>query len=137
MATKAYKSLPDEHIQKQAVLRFCHGCYDKKAGLHAANKMPTRMEESIDCIKWFQYNQQILQAKKGVSMVGEYQSFDIRESHAWATTLQDNRSRPRERYMSYKGQRDTSSTSLAEQKDTAKRDKGLKDRVNSLEESLT
>ena len=134
LATKAYKSLPDEHIQKQAVLRFCHGCYDKKAGLHAANKMPTRMEEAIDCIKWFQYNQQIFQAKKGVSMVGEYQSFDIPESHAWATTLQDNRSRPRDRYMSYKGQRDTSSTSLAEQKDTAKSDKGLEDRVNSLEE---
>ena len=36
--------------------------------------------------------------------------------------------------MSYKGQRDTSSTSLAEQKDTAKSDKGLEDLVNSLEE---
>ena len=92
------------------------------------------MEEAIDCIKWFQYNQQIFQAKKGVSMVWEYQSFDIPESHAWATTLQENRSRPRERFMSYKGQRDTSSTSLAEQKDTAKSDKGLEDRDASLKE---
>ena len=30
LATKAFKSLPDEHIHKQAVLRFCHCCYDKK-----------------------------------------------------------------------------------------------------------
>ena len=36
--------------------------------------------------------------------------------------------------MSYKGQRDTSSTSLAKQKDTAKSDKGLEDPVASLEE---
>ena len=92
------------------------------------------MEEAIDCIKWFQYNQQIFQAKKGVWMVWKYQSFDIPESHAWATSLQENPSRPRERYMSYKGQRDTSSRSLAEQKDTAKSDKGLEDRDASLEE---
>ena len=80
------------------------------------------MEEAIVCIKWFQYNQQIFQAKKAVSMAGEYQSFDIPRSHAWAPTLQENRSRPHERYMSHKGQRDTSSTSLAKQKDTVKSD---------------
>ena len=26
LATRAYKKLPDDHIQKQAVMRFCHGC---------------------------------------------------------------------------------------------------------------
>lgn len=51
LATKAFKNLPDEHIHKQAVLRFCHGSYDKSAGMHAANKMPTRIEEAIDYIK--------------------------------------------------------------------------------------
>ena len=59
LATRAYKKLPDDHIQKQAMMRFCHGCYDKKAGMHAANKMLERIEEAIDCVRWYQYNQQM------------------------------------------------------------------------------
>ncbi|MCG7879650.1 MAG: zinc finger domain-containing protein, partial [Candidatus Thiodiazotropha endolucinida] len=90
LATKAYRNLPDDHIQKQAVLRFCHGCYDKNAGMHAANKMLSRMEEAIDCVKWFQYNQQIFhdrsRERKCVNMIGESQSYNFPEPQARVTS---------------------------------------------------
>ena len=144
LATKAFKSLPDEHIHKQAILRFCHGCYDKQAGMHAATRMPGRMEEAIDCMKWFQYNHQAFQNKKTVSMVGEGQAYDFVDPHAWSTSLQgtptssqnvDNRGRTRERYVPYKGQVSPSTSTLDEQKVTpSKPDKGLEDRMTSLED---
>ena len=52
-------NLPDEH--KQAVMRFCHGGFDKNAGMYVANRMFNRMEDAIDAVKWFQYNHQIFQ----------------------------------------------------------------------------
>lgn len=149
LATKAFKNLPDEHIHKQAVLRFCHGSYDKSAGMHAANKMPSRIEEAIDCIKWFQYNHQIFQDKgrerKSVHLVGEDQSYSFPDSNAWSTSLQDRslsvqnregRGRQRERYVSYKGPRQESPSEdkKEEKKESSKRDgKDIEERVTSLE----
>ena len=43
----------------------------KNAGLHAANKMLSRMEEAIDCVKWYQYNHQIFTDRKSVKVVYE------------------------------------------------------------------
>lgn len=149
LATKAFKNLPDEHIHKQAVLRFCHGSYDKGAGMHAANKMPNRIEEAIDCIKWFQYNHQIFQDKgrerKSVHMVGESQSYSFPDSNAWSTSLQDRspsvqnkegRGRQRERYVPYKGSRQGSPSEdkKEETKILPKREgKDIEERVASLE----
>ncbi|MEW8340211.1 MAG: hypothetical protein AB2708_10225, partial [Candidatus Thiodiazotropha taylori] len=80
LATKAFRGLPDDHIQKQAVLRFCHGCYDRNAGLHAANKMLSRMEEAIECVKWYQYNHQIFtdrqKDRKTVQTLYETQEYE-------------------------------------------------------------
>ena len=56
LATRPFQSLPGEHIQEQADLGLCHGCYHRKAGMHAANKLFSRMEGAIDCIKCYQYN---------------------------------------------------------------------------------
>ena len=139
LATKAFKSLPDEHIHKQAVLRFCHGCYDKKAGMHAANKMPSRMEEAIDCVKWFQYNHHIFQIKKSIHMVGESHSYDFPDSHAWSTSLHDpplleTRSRQPERYVSYKGRNSPSADKSEEKKETpTKAGKEIEERMAGLE----
>ena len=145
LATRAFKSLPDDHIQKQAILRFCHGCYDKEAGMHAANKMPTRMEEAIGCVKWYQYNHQIFVTKKKVSMVGEGMSYDFPDSHVWAASLQDKpvanqgrdntRGRPRERYVRYSGQDSSPNDTANESKESSsKSDKTLEDRMVSLED---
>ena len=112
--------------------------------MHAATRMPRRMEEAIDCMKWFQYNHQAFQNKKTVSMVGEGQAYDFVDPHAWSTSLQrtptssqnvDNRGRTRERYVPYKGQVSPSTSTLDEQKVTpSKPDKGLEDRMTSLED---
>ncbi|MCG7869673.1 MAG: zinc finger domain-containing protein, partial [Candidatus Thiodiazotropha taylori] len=95
LATKAYRNLPDDHIQRQAVMRFCHGSYDKNAGMHAANKMPSRMEEAITCVKWFQYNHLIFQDKsrerRSVHQMGESYPYDFPDSHVQAATLHDSR----------------------------------------------
>lgn len=80
LATKAYRNLPDDHIQRQAVMRFCHGSYDKNAGMHAANKMPSRMEEAITCV----------QSSLPIAQNGE------------------SRGRQQERYVSYRGSRHNS-----------------------------
>ena len=51
-ATEAFRNLPEEHMWSQAILRFCHGCYDKDAGEKAANSRPKTLEQAIDQVKW-------------------------------------------------------------------------------------
>ena len=52
LAMKAYRDLPEEYSEKQAILRFCLGCINKEAGEAVANKRPASMAEAIDCVKW-------------------------------------------------------------------------------------
>ena len=107
--------------------------------MHAANKMPSRMEEAIDCVKRFQYNHQIFQIKKSIHMVGESHSYDFPDSHAWSTSLHDpplleTRSRQRERYVSYKGQNSPSAEKSEEKKETpTKAGKEIEERMVGLE----
>ena len=90
LATKAYKNLPDEHIQKQAVMRFCHGCFDKNAGMYVVNKMFNRMEDVIDAVKWYQFNHQIFQAKpRYARQMGEVESWEVPDYNVYATALTD------------------------------------------------
>ncbi|MEW8542881.1 MAG: hypothetical protein AB2693_05050, partial [Candidatus Thiodiazotropha sp.] len=117
LATRAFRGLPDEHIQKQAVLRFCHGCYDRNAGLHAANKMLSRMEEAIDCVKWYQYNHQIFtdcqKDRKTVQMVQyETPGYECDGCQIWSPALQaiqpsstpgEPRYQKQERYVTFRG----------------------------------
>lgn len=51
LATEAFRYLPEEHMWSQAILRFCHGCYDKETGEKAVNYRPT-LEQAIDQVKW-------------------------------------------------------------------------------------
>lgn len=54
-AIKAFRDLAEEHVYSQAVWRFCQGCCDKEADLHAAMSRPKSTEEAIDKIKWYQH----------------------------------------------------------------------------------
>jgi hypothetical protein len=55
LATKAFRNLPDEHMNSQAILRFCHGLNDKAAGESVANMRPSTMDDAIDKVKWAKY----------------------------------------------------------------------------------
>ncbi|KAH3695604.1 hypothetical protein DPMN_083061 [Dreissena polymorpha] len=39
-------------MYRQAVLRFCHGCFNKEAGEMAANARLSTMEAAVDNVKW-------------------------------------------------------------------------------------
>ncbi|MES9883358.1 MAG: helix-hairpin-helix domain-containing protein [Sedimenticola sp.] len=64
LATRAFQSLPDEHMYQQAVMRFCQGSMDKEAGQHAANLRPKTIEEAIDRIRWFQHTNQAIYGRQ-------------------------------------------------------------------------
>ena len=149
LATRAYKKLPDDHIQKQAVMRFCHGCYDKKAGMHAANKILERIEEAIDCVRWYQYNQQMFNTesypkqkdRKYVNAVYEGYSSDIDEPNIWATALQSQikrEPRSKERYVPFRGSQQKTKVTEEKNKDPPE-DKGYHDlegRIINIEDRL-
>ena len=60
LAIKAFKGLPDTHMTKQMIVRFCQGCYDKEAGQSACNARPLTLDKAIDHIRWFQYTHQAI-----------------------------------------------------------------------------
>ena len=60
LANKAFKGLPEHHMTKQAVVRFCQGCYDKEAGQSACNLRPKSLDKALDHIRWFQYTNQAM-----------------------------------------------------------------------------
>ncbi|KAH3893184.1 hypothetical protein DPMN_017328 [Dreissena polymorpha] len=52
LATKAFRDLPEDYMNRQAVLRFCHCCFNKEAGEMAANARPSTIEAAVDKVKW-------------------------------------------------------------------------------------
>ncbi|KAH3794873.1 hypothetical protein DPMN_148411 [Dreissena polymorpha] len=52
LATKAFRDLPEDYMYRQAILRFCHGCFNAIAGEMAANTRPSTMEAAVDKVKW-------------------------------------------------------------------------------------
>ena len=83
LVTKAYMNLPNE----QAVMRFCHGGFDKNAGMYVANKIINRMEDANDAVKWFQYNHQIFQDKP---MLNRWKKVNHGKSHIIIMLMQQH-----------------------------------------------
>ncbi|KAH3821818.1 hypothetical protein DPMN_123586 [Dreissena polymorpha] len=52
LATKAFRDLPEDYIYRQAVIRFCHGCFNKEADEMTANARLSTMEAAVDKVKW-------------------------------------------------------------------------------------
>ena len=71
LATKAFPGLPEHHIQKQIVLRFCQGCNDREAGQYAINTQPVNLEAAIDSVRWYQHTHRVIfgRAKRDVKQV--------------------------------------------------------------------
>jgi len=72
LASRAFKGWPDNHVVKQMIMRFCHGCLDKAAGQLAINARPQTMEAALDRIRWCQYSSKEIygDAQRDVRLVG-------------------------------------------------------------------
>ncbi len=55
LAMSAYPDLTDNQIYRQAILRVCQGCSDRRAGHYAINMRPVTLEDTLDKIRWFQH----------------------------------------------------------------------------------
>ncbi|MEW8545915.1 MAG: hypothetical protein AB2693_20530 [Candidatus Thiodiazotropha sp.] len=64
LATPAFVDLPEEHLTKEAIARFCQGCCDKEAAKHACYEQPKTMEEALNLVKHHQYISQAVDGKK-------------------------------------------------------------------------
>ena len=60
LATRAFPGLPELHVQKQLVLKFCQGCSDREAGQYAINVRPSNIEEAIYHVRWFKRTQRAI-----------------------------------------------------------------------------
>lgn len=60
LALKAYPDMADKHIYRQAILRFCQGCSDNRAGHYAINARPETLEEAVDKVRWFQATEKMM-----------------------------------------------------------------------------
>ena len=64
LATPAFVDLPEDHLKKEAIARFCQGCTDKEAAKHACFEQPETMEEALNLVKHHQYISQAVGGKK-------------------------------------------------------------------------
>ena len=64
LATKAFRQLPDDYMNKQSVLRFCHGLYDKISGESVANMRPISMDDVLEKVKWSKYTRRLIYNKQ-------------------------------------------------------------------------
>ena len=64
LATPAFVDLPEDHMKKEAIARFCQGCTDKEAAKHACFEQPETMEEALNLVKHHQYISQAVDGKK-------------------------------------------------------------------------
>ena len=56
--------MPEDHLKKEAIARFCQGCTDEDAAKHACFEQPETMEESLNLVKHHQYISQAVAGKK-------------------------------------------------------------------------
>ena len=64
LATPAFIDLPEDHLKKEAIARFCQGCTDKEAAKHACFEQPETMEKALNLVKHHQYISQAVDGKK-------------------------------------------------------------------------
>ena len=64
LATPPFLDLPEDHLKREAIARFCQGCTDKEAAKHACFEQPETMEEALNLVKHHQYISQAVDGKK-------------------------------------------------------------------------
>ncbi|MES9884490.1 MAG: helix-hairpin-helix domain-containing protein [Sedimenticola sp.] len=64
LANRALWDLPERHVTRQAVLRFCQGLEDPGAAQDVCIRRPVTMEEAIDHVKLFQNINDMMRDRK-------------------------------------------------------------------------
>ncbi len=100
LALRAYPDLADAHIYRHAIMRFCQGCNDRRAGHYAINARPSTMEEALDKVRWFQHTDKMMterprrDTRSIASVYGSPEDFDEEDSYlsvSRASTSPSNR----------------------------------------------
>ena len=65
LANRAFKDLPESHMNRQAIIKLCQGCADREAGQNACNARPTSMQGAMETIRWYQFTSQSMFGSKG------------------------------------------------------------------------
>ena len=52
-------------MTNQAIVRFCQGCSDQRAGETVANQRHTTLEAAIESIRWYQHNSRSMPKRQG------------------------------------------------------------------------
>ena len=60
LANRTFPEAPDRQIQRQGILKFCQGCAEREAGLHALNMRPSRVEEAVDLVTWYIHSRRVI-----------------------------------------------------------------------------
>ncbi len=87
LAMTAFPDMSDVQIYRQAILRFCQGCLDKRAGHYAINQRPMTMDDALDKVRWFQHTDKLMNERprrdvRAVALpqwhadIGEYDDYD-------------------------------------------------------------
>lgn len=64
LATPAFVDLPEHHLKKEAIAKFCQGCCDKDAAKQVCFEQPSTMEEALNMVKHHQYISQAVDGKR-------------------------------------------------------------------------
>ncbi|KAH3813546.1 hypothetical protein DPMN_142007 [Dreissena polymorpha] len=64
LATPAFRDLPEQFGQREAVSKFCQDCIDREAGKHACFKRPRTIQHAVDLVRHHQYDTQMVDGKK-------------------------------------------------------------------------
>ena len=71
LASRAFPGLPDDYVNRQIVMRFCLGGYDKEAGQFALNSRPQTIDETLDLVRWYQHTHRAIYGRPGRREVKE------------------------------------------------------------------
>ena len=129
LATPAFVDLPEDHLKKEAIARFCQGCTDKEAAKHACFEQPETMEEALTLVQHHQYISQAVDGKKAKR---EYEaSVNAVQSPSEARVEQLIRSALRD-FAAKLQESSTSLSSSSETEEKAKKKKKNKEKFQSV-----
>ena len=63
LAIQAFPGLPEEHLQRQVILRFCQGSNSRKAAQFAINSQPKSLDEALYRVRLFHCTQRTVYGK--------------------------------------------------------------------------
>ncbi|KAH3876656.1 hypothetical protein DPMN_000504 [Dreissena polymorpha] len=69
LATPAFRDLPDQFGQREAVSKFCQFCIDREAGKHVCFERPRTIQQAVDLVRHHQYVTQVVDGKKAKNMI--------------------------------------------------------------------